>query len=341
MEISKKLSGKNIAIAAGLVVLFIVAFVLVLRAYRQEGESRAAVISESGERDPNHVEVFVKLVAVDPIKGDASARLEFVPHGDLTTDNGNTVSRDIKLFINSATGKQEHVFEHGKRMNPVDVTMNLYDGAVTDYPFDYHKAYLEMYLEGVTKEKKEGGKAEAAAPPAQSPTPAATPAPQGEDDDEDQPERQHAQAAPKTEQADAETSIPIGVDFYGSIPGMKIRAEKTAQTDEDLVGVDMDFERASTVKFFSIFVMVVMWGVTIVVLLMTLAIVMRGRKVEVGMFSFLAALLFAFVTVRNAQPGSPPIGSYSDYLSFFWAEIIIALCLLSIVAVWVYRPAPK
>src|SRR5215213_3822728 len=318
MEIPKKLSGKNIGIAVGLIVLFVVAFFLVLRAYRQEGERRAAVISESGERDPNHIEVFVKLVAVDPIKGDASARLDFVPHGDLTPDGGATLARDLKLLVNSATGKQEHVFEKGKRMNPVDVTVNLYDGAVTDYPFDHHKAYLEMSLEGVVKEKKEGGKAEAAATPA--PAPAQTP--QGEDDDEqEQQNAQAAQEAPKAEAAADDGGIPIGVDFFGSIPGLNIKAEKTAQTDEDLVGIDMEFERASTVKFFSIFVMVVMWGVTAVVLLMTLSIVMRGRKIEVGMFSFLAALLFAFVTVRNAQPGSPPIGSYSDYLSFFWAEI--------------------
>ena len=331
MEISKKLSGKNIGIAVGLVVLFVVAFFLVLRAYRQEGERRAAVISESGERDPNHVEVFVKLVSVDPIKGDATARLDFVPHGDLTPDNGSTVARDLKLFVNSATGKQEHVFEKGKRMNPVDVTMNLYDGSVTDYPFDDHKASLEMYLEGVTKEKKEQTAA---------PAPAQTPAPTAQDEEgDDEPERQHAQAPAPAEADDA--GVPIGVDFFGSIPGLKIEAEKTSQSDEDLVGIDMQFERASTVKFFSIFVMAVMWGVTIVVLLMTFSIVMRGRKIEIGMFSFLAALLFAFVALRNAQPGSPPIGSFSDYISFFWAEILIALCLLSIIAVWVYRPAAK
>src|SRR3712207_3864339 len=126
MEISKKLSGKNIAIAAGLAALFAVAFFLVLRAYRQEGERRAAVISEGGERAPNHVEVFVKLGAVALIKGEASARLDFVPHGDLTPDGGSTLARDLKLLVNSATGKQEHVFEKGKRMNPVDVTVNLF-----------------------------------------------------------------------------------------------------------------------------------------------------------------------------------------------------------------------
>lgn len=332
MEGSKKLSGKNIAIAAGLIVLFIVAFVLVLRAYRQEGEKRAAVISESGERDPNHIEVFVKLVTVDPIKGDASARLEFTPHGEFTPDEGSTLSRDIKLLVNSATGKQEHVFEKGKRMNPVDVTMNLYDGTVTDYPFDQHRAYLEMYLMSAAKEK-EKVKAEV------TPTPAA---PQGEDGEGEQPQPAATAAAPvKTEAEADDDGIPIGVDFFGSIPGLNIQAEKTSQTDDDLVGIDMAFGRATTVKFFSIFVMAVMWGVTLIVLLMTFSVVMRGRKIEIGMFSFLAALLFAFVALRNAQPGSPPIGAYSDYISFFWAEIIIALCLLSIIAVWVYRPAAK
>ena len=329
MEVSKKLSAKNIAIAVGLVVLFIVAFILVLRAYRQEGERRSAVISESGERDPNHIEVFVKLVTVDPIKGDASARLEFVPHGAFTPDEGNTLSRDIKLLVNSATGKQEHVFEKGKRMNPVDVTMNLYDGTVTDYPFDQHRAYLEMYLTGVAKEKDKV-KAEAAP----------TPAPQADEDSEGEQPPPAATPA-KAETEDEDDDIPLGVDFFGSIPGLNIQAEKTSQTDEDLVGIDLSFERATTVKFFSIFVMAVMWGVTLIVLLMTFSVVMRGRKIEIGMFSFLAALLFAFVALRNAQPGSPPIGAFSDYISFFWAEIIIALCLLSIIAVWVYRPAAK
>src|SRR5205085_10562338 len=54
MEIAKKLSGRNIAIAVGLAVLFGVAFALVLRAYRNEGEKRSAAISENGEKDPNH-----------------------------------------------------------------------------------------------------------------------------------------------------------------------------------------------------------------------------------------------------------------------------------------------
>jgi hypothetical protein len=85
--------------------------------------------------------------------------------------------------------------------------------------------------------------------------------------------------------------------------------------------------------------MTMMWGLTIAVIFLTLSVVLRGRKVELGMFSFAAALLFAFAAVRNAQPGTPPIGTYGDFISFFWAEVILALCLVTLVFTWLIRPA--
>jgi hypothetical protein len=80
-----------------------------------------------------------------------------------------------------------------------------------------------------------------------------------------------------------------------------------------------------------------MWALAISVLFFVMSLVFRGRKIEVGMFSFLAALLFAFYAVRNSQPNIPPIGVYSDFLAFFWAEVIIALCLLIAVFTWIFR----
>jgi len=37
--------------------------------------------------------------------------------------------------------------------------------------------------------------------------------------------------------------------------------------------------------------------------------------------------LFAFPAVRNSQPGVPPVGTWGDFVSFFWAESMIALAL--------------
>lgn len=43
---------------------------------------------------------------------------------------------------------------------------------------------------------------------------------------------------------------------------------------------------------------------------------------------WMAATLFALIGMRNAAPGAPPIGSLIDYVAFFWAEGIIAACLV-------------
>ena len=146
-------------------------------------------------------------------------------------------------------------------------------------------------------------------------------------------------------EADKEESddeiVPISVDLYGSIPGLKIEAAKSKDSDADYVGIDMKIARSSTVKFFSLFIMFLMWGVTIGVMMLVSSILLRGRKIEIGMFSFLAALLFALIAVRNSQPGVPPIGTYSDFISFFWAEVILALCLLTLVFTWLLRPGAK
>ena len=43
----------------------------------------------------------------------------------------------------------------------------------------------------------------------------------------------------------------------------------------------------------------------------------------------LAGILFALIPLRNAVPGDPPIGSVIDFGSFFIAEAIISLSLIS------------
>ena len=340
---------KEIIVVVGLLVVFAVAMLLVLNIYKEEGEKRSAAISEEGEKDPNHIETFVKILSVDPVKGDVSARLEFVPHGTYAKDESGALARPLKLYVNSATGKQEHDFPKDKRMNPVDVTVSLYDGLVTDYPFDNHSAFLELYFTPVAPSTgaaqapaSTSSAAQSSAPPAAtpaegttaattSPTPAATTTAQDA-----------SGTANKDDGTDDDTDdVSIAVDFFGSLPGMKIAAVKSKESTDDYVGIDMNISRSSTVIFFSMFIAVLMWGAAIGVLLLVLSVLLRGRKIEVGMFSFMSALLFAMVAVRNSQPGVPPIGTFSDFISFFWAEVILALCLMTILFTWLLRPTAK
>jgi hypothetical protein len=325
MSITDKVGIKDIVISVVVVVVFAVAMLLTLNSYSNEGEKRSAVISQEGEKNPNHIEAFVKLLTIDPVKGDITTRIEFIPHGSFAKEDG-TLAHNVKLDINSATGKQEHSFEKGKRMNPTEAVVSLYDGLVTDYPFDRHSAFLEFYF--TTKPEKT----------------ADNPKPTGSTDtstDKPADVNPSSETKPTEQTQPTEEEVPLAVDFFGSIAGYKIEAAKTKESDDSYVGIDMKISRSSTVAFFSVFVMILMWATTLAVMFMVLSIVLRGRKIELAMFSFIAALLFAFAAVRNSQPGVPPIGTYSDYISFFWAEVILSLSLLTIIFTWLFRPGMK
>jgi hypothetical protein len=113
--------------------------------------------------------------------------------------------------------------------------------------------------------------------------------------------------------------------------------QRSKDSDETYVDLEIGVKRSSMITLFSVFIMCLMWGVTIAVAGLVFTVVIKGRKAELAMFSFIATLLFAFVTVRNSQPGVPPVGTYSDYLSFFWVEAILGLCLIAVVSAWVLR----
>jgi hypothetical protein len=314
---------KNVCLSAGMIVVFVTAAVFAVIAQTEPEKKPATNTNASKE---NYIEVVGKVLSIDPIKGDVTVRLEFEPKGSFTKEDG-TLSRTLKLDINSSNGKQEITFDKGKRLTPTEAVLNMYDGNVTDYPFDKHEADL-MFFFTVKPDK-----------PADKPKPAET---------KEDPAAKTADEKPATENKpapaeadDDEIEVPISLEFVPTMPGFKIESAKNKESDETYVDITMKISRSPMVVFFSIFVMILMWAVSIAVLFLVLSVVVRGRKVEIAMFSFIATLLFAFVAVRNSQPGVPPIGTFTDYSSFFWAEVILALSLLTILFTWLLRPAAK
>ena len=314
MSLTDKISGKEIGIGIGILIVVAIGMYVTLGFFKAEGAKAGAVISDKGAKNPNHVGASITLLSFDAVKGDASARIAFEPKGNLVSEEDNTLKKSIKFFINSANGKQEIDFAKGKRMPPVEAVINTYDGNVSDYPFDHHKAEVELYLTPGKEEPKKAGEK----PPASNPS------------------AEESASAKKEE--DEPEDIPLVVDFYGSLPGYKITTEVSKETDENYALFDLSFERSSTGIFFSIFIGVMMWALSIGVLFLVLSVVVRKRKPEIAMCSLMAALLFAFYAVRNSQPNVPPIGVFSDFISFFWAEIIVAACLLIGTFTWILRP---
>ena len=285
-------------------ILFLVfagAYVFVLNAYKNESNNRSAELEpDTAKAGENRIDVAGRIVTADPIKGDVVVRFEFTPHGSFASGDGGMLSRDLDLYVSSATGKNVHEFKKGKRMNPVEAIVEIYEGEPMDYPFDSHSAELSFFFEP---------------------------------------------AAAKGAEPAAGEAVPMAVEMRGSVAGLRLDTEYAKENTPSHAVIDIGIQRATTAVFFSVFIMIAMWSLVIGVLFLVFRVFAGHRKIEISMFSFLGALLFAFPALRNSQPGTPPIGTMSDFIAFFWAEVIIALSLLSVVLRWIIRgpggDAPK
>jgi hypothetical protein len=282
---------------AGIVLLLVFAglYTFVLFAYQSEGETRKAELSYDDAKleklDKNRIAAEAKIVTADPMKGDIAVRLSFTPQGSLATADGK-LARDLVLDVSAATGKHVYEYKKGRKMDPVELIVDMYEGEPMDFPFDKHEGQLAFFFE-----------------------------PAGA-----------AQVAETTAE-----QIPVELTLRGSVTGLRIDASFAEENKDNNVVVDISISRARTTMFFSLFIMAAMWALAIGVVCLVFRVFAGHRKIEISMFSFLGALLFAFPALRNSQPGTPPIGTLSDFLAFFWAEVIIALSLLSVVLRWLVR----
>lgn len=133
--------------------------------------------------------------------------------------------------------------------------------------------------------------------------------------------------------------ILLTTDFTGSVTGLTIGASLNAATSDNYNVIDITTERSQTILVLVVFAMSLMWLITLTVVFMFLAVTLRRRKIEFGMFAFMAGFLFSLVAFRNAMPGVPPIGTLSDYLAFFWGYALISLSLIGLTITWLIHPA--
>jgi Domain of unknown function (DUF4436) len=136
------------------------------------------------------------------------------------------------------------------------------------------------------------------------------------------------------------TAIPTLLCGSAHVPGWTFTSEEVPGTDELVV----DGEQVTQVRITATrSVATVAFGMVILglmavlpVLGLTVAIVAyRGiRKVEATLMSWMAAMLFATIPLRTFLPGSPPVGSWVDYLVVLWVVAGLVLGMVTYVLAW-------
>lgn len=123
------------------------------------------------------------------------------------------------------------------------------------------------------------------------------------------------------------TSLHVCVG--AQIPGWSIAttAADNSASEQATVDVPLTASRSAATVVFGFVLLILLAALPILSLTVAFAGLRGTRKVEATLTSWMAAMLFAVIPLRSFLPGSPPIGSWIDYLLVLWvvAGLVLAL----------------
>lgn len=102
---------------------------------------------------------------------------------------------------------------------------------------------------------------------------------------------------------------------------------------DNSVNVHWEAHRTDSTKFFSLFVVVLMWLVSLGALVIGVNFALsKSLSLSYDVPALLFVLLFALPFVREVQPGIPPLGISIDLMGFYFNMILIALVSVMVIS---------
>jgi Domain of unknown function (DUF4436) len=285
---------------------------VLLRGSTESARRSLQLRDETSERD--RIAVSVLVTNVDPATQELTAQLGFRLAGNVAQDEV-TPATDMKLLINNVRGQQEFDFPRGKRMNRIEAVFPL-NGDLNKYPFDRYETTLWLLITVPIIDKAKVSKVP-----------------------ENQPqEALHAeQLSVGTVTLQQSTPIPLSLVVTAAIPGIKFRGSVSRNENTQVSGISLSVRRADSLIAVSILINAMMTGLAVSVLALVLQLTTAKREFDLVPLSMSMTLIFGLPALRYVQPGVPPVGAFSDYVVFIWAELIVAVSAVLSVWHWLLR----
>ncbi len=102
------------------------------------------------------------------------------------------------------------------------------------------------------------------------------------------------------------------------VPGWTFDVHVTELEGGKVYGVTILAQRAGATVAFGIVLLGLMVVMPVIVLTVAINVYRGKQKMEATLMSWIGAMLFATIPLRGFLPGSPPIGSWIDYLVVLW-----------------------
>jgi hypothetical protein len=304
--------GKIIRVFVVLAVMGI--YVTVLWLGMTEESRRSLTIIKSSASSADFVIINVRVTSIDTAQGLLHERIRLVPMGRFALDK-TTPATDLRLLINSVSGKQTVVFPKGERIFPIEFN-SLLSGNQNRYPFDSYATDIDLLVTAPAQKKVE-----------------TVP----EENLEDNTDPLATTLIVGTSDLDRSETIPINETFTASIPGVKFNGTVNTDDTYKLMHTSISMRRAYNVIAVSLAVMTVMFVLAFSIMVLVLRVTASPGEINLLPLSLCVALIFGLPALRSIQPGVPAVGGLGDFISFIWAEFIVSTSAIALAWVWIVR----
>jgi len=309
----KKRTGLKTAFVFGIIAIYVASLV---RGSTESTRRSLQLRDETPAQD--RIAVSVVVTNVNPAAQELTAQLGFRLAGNIGRDEV-TPANDLKLLINNVRGQQEFDFPQGKRMNRIEAVFPL-NGNFNKYPFDRYETTMWLLI---------------------TIPPAANQKQVSKVSEIQRQETVHEALAVGAVTLQRSTPMPLSLAASAAIPGIKFQGSVTRNESTQVTGIALNLRRADNLISLSVLINLMMTGLAVSVLAMVLQATTAKGEYDLVPLSMSLSLIFGLPALRNVQPGAPPVGAFSDYIIFIWAELIVAVSAVVTVWQWVLRAHNK
>jgi hypothetical protein len=302
-----------------LIILLVLAIyaAVVLRGLTESTRRSLLLRDESEAAD--RVSISIVTTNANPATRELTAQVSFRLSGNIAKDEV-TPAVDLHLLINNFRGEQEFDFPKDKRMSRIEVVFPL-NGDLNKYPLDRYDTTVRLLMTTPARNApQEVPKIPASITQHTHPTDELAVSPSA-----------LLQNAP----------VALSISLSASVPGIRFEGNVSRGSSQEPTGIVLHLTRAYSVISVSLIVVLMMTALSMSLLAMAIRAMTTVERTDLLPLSVSISLIFGLPALRNIQPGVPPVGALVDYVTFIWAELIVAASAVIIVWTWLLRTRPK
>ncbi len=305
-----------------LAIILAYTFIIIGISIRADGTSNEVADAISKQVDPKHMGIFVQITEIQPLKGEATARILPWPNDEyfgFRYRSGWMPQKDISIHVDSVLGSSptdDNLYKFDKEI-PVggfDVAVDQAPGSTTSnisgYPFDTYKFEVPISATYVD------------------------------------------------ESNDIKDLNIFPQDYTKEIDTFKVKMNHVLWTDSEKIieagdkealnllieefkqGISSSVftvQRNDSTKLLTFIILILMLTALASVTTMAFMVSAGRRPPTLSALIWSAALTFSLISLRDLFPGNPPIGILIDKIIYFPALLITLVCSLWILLIWTRR----